>query len=306
MELKPVAAKPDIHAAAGVLDVRGGLFCDDPGLGKTVTGLALVLKVRGPFTAAAWTGRVWPEARGAVKPSPRAASPQSVLGREGPREGWGARSRRLSCPARVARVQTLGTVASPPAGVVPIYGHGGSRHGFYKLTPNPNKLTPQPPTSTPNAATPPPGAEPSPSLVQALFGSDDGTDTVERTPPAVRSRLAEVCGASEAEAGEGAESPTRLGAKRKADELDAEESQASNLTAGAEENWLECDVCGKWRKLPPGHHVDLERHWWCGDHPEEQFASCQVPDTWAAEYGARKDMRLSAAAGYVPLQNKVR
>jgi len=33
------------HAAADVPDLRGGLFCDDPGLGKTVTGLALVLKV---------------------------------------------------------------------------------------------------------------------------------------------------------------------------------------------------------------------------------------------------------------------
>eukprot|EP00976_Prorocentrum_cordatum_P050496 1019799-Prorocentrum_minimum.AAC.1 len=37
--------------SAEVPAVRGGLFCDDPGLGKTVTGLALILKTLGATPA---------------------------------------------------------------------------------------------------------------------------------------------------------------------------------------------------------------------------------------------------------------
>ncbi|KAJ7544027.1 hypothetical protein O6H91_09G062200 [Diphasiastrum complanatum] len=39
---------PDIPTE--VVDFRGGLFCDEPGLGKTVTALALILKTQGRFS----------------------------------------------------------------------------------------------------------------------------------------------------------------------------------------------------------------------------------------------------------------
>lgn len=37
----------EVHTSPSVPDFRGGLFCDEPGLGKTITGIALVLKTLG-------------------------------------------------------------------------------------------------------------------------------------------------------------------------------------------------------------------------------------------------------------------
>ena len=38
-------------------------------------------------------------------------------------------------------------------------------------------------------------------------------------------------------------------------------------------------------------------------HPEPEFASCRVPCTWMEEYGAHADVHLSAADGYIPLDD---
>lgn len=46
-------ARPDL-----VSDVCGGLFCDEPGLGKTVTALSLVLRTRGRMAQRVPTGAV--------------------------------------------------------------------------------------------------------------------------------------------------------------------------------------------------------------------------------------------------------
>ena len=191
--------------------------------------------------------------------------------------------------------QTLGTVASPPPDVVPIYGHSGRRHGFYKLMPA--SAAPIPPTPITAASSPAPGADDSSSLAESShggvanrnlsFGSEDavvmnGTrraDTKEEAAEAeaVPSGLVEGEGASVGVnvSGESA----RIRAKRKADELDAssQPEASERATTGAEdsgqvrgeaeeaeENWLQCDVCSRWRRLPPGFEVDLEGDWFCG------------------------------------------
>ena len=41
-----------LEAPAPVVDVRGGFYCDEPGLGKTVTSIALILKTAGAVPAA--------------------------------------------------------------------------------------------------------------------------------------------------------------------------------------------------------------------------------------------------------------
>jgi hypothetical protein len=59
----------DADASAAALapaDCRGGLFCDEPGMGKTVSTLALVLRTRGTFSCAPPGARTGREACGAA------------------------------------------------------------------------------------------------------------------------------------------------------------------------------------------------------------------------------------------------
>jgi hypothetical protein len=45
--------------------------------------------------------------------------------------------------------------------------------------------------------------------------------------------------------------------------------------------WVQCDnpECLKWRKLPPSvKSKDLPEKWYCCDHPEKKWRSCDVSE----------------------------
>uniref|UniRef100_A0A8D1D2C8 MORC family CW-type zinc finger 3 n=1 Tax=Sus scrofa TaxID=9823 RepID=A0A8D1D2C8_PIG len=44
-----------------------------------------------------------------------------------------------------------------------------------------------------------------------------------------------------------------------------------------DQNWVQCDSCLKWRKLPDG--IDqLPEKWYCSNNPDPQFRNCDVPE----------------------------
>ncbi|XP_030614739.1 MORC family CW-type zinc finger protein 3a [Archocentrus centrarchus] len=46
-----------------------------------------------------------------------------------------------------------------------------------------------------------------------------------------------------------------------------------------DQNWVQCDKCLRWRKLPDGYDVNkLPDKWFCQMNPDPQFRSCQVPE----------------------------
>ncbi|XP_066542778.1 MORC family CW-type zinc finger protein 3-like isoform X2 [Hoplias malabaricus] len=46
-----------------------------------------------------------------------------------------------------------------------------------------------------------------------------------------------------------------------------------------DQNWVQCDACQKWRKLPDGiDHDKLPEKWFCHLNPDNQFRSCTVPE----------------------------
>ncbi|XP_061827164.1 MORC family CW-type zinc finger protein 3a [Nerophis lumbriciformis] len=51
----------------------------------------------------------------------------------------------------------------------------------------------------------------------------------------------------------------------------------ADICKGPDQNWVQCDSCQKWRKLPDG--IDCSRlpdSWFCHMNPEPQFRSCEV------------------------------
>ncbi|XP_034430556.1 MORC family CW-type zinc finger protein 3a isoform X1 [Hippoglossus hippoglossus] len=46
-----------------------------------------------------------------------------------------------------------------------------------------------------------------------------------------------------------------------------------------DQNWAQCDACGRWRKLPDGIDCDkLPKKWFCHLNPDPQFRSCLVEE----------------------------
>nr|XP_014345398.1 PREDICTED: MORC family CW-type zinc finger protein 3 isoform X1 [Latimeria chalumnae] len=46
-----------------------------------------------------------------------------------------------------------------------------------------------------------------------------------------------------------------------------------------DQNWVQCDSCLKWRKLPDGINPDkLPDKWYCWSNPDPQYRSCDVPE----------------------------
>ena len=54
----------------------------------------------------------------------------------------------------------------------------------------------------------------------------------------------------------------------------------SSAGGGVTEEWIACDVCGKWRKVPESVVAKLgkEDKWHCEQNPTPGFASCDVPE----------------------------
>lgn len=64
----------------------------------------------------------------------------------------------------------------------------------------------------------------------------------------------------------------------------SEQQQATGLApakaqAQSVENWVQCDRCGKWRRVREDLLDDLDdaSNWYCEDNPDEQHNHCNVP-----------------------------
>lgn len=54
--------------------------------------------------------------------------------------------------------------------------------------------------------------------------------------------------------------------------------EAASAVAQAD-NWVQCDRCGKWRRVPETVVDTLEddSNWFCEDNPDEKHNSCNIP-----------------------------
>ncbi|XP_030622896.1 MORC family CW-type zinc finger protein 3-like [Chanos chanos] len=52
-----------------------------------------------------------------------------------------------------------------------------------------------------------------------------------------------------------------------------------DMVESPDQNWVQCDDCMKWRKIPDGFDCDLlPRKWFCHMNPDNQFRSCDIPE----------------------------
>jgi hypothetical protein len=228
--LRADTATGELHLAEGAPpaapDFRGGMLCDEPGLGKTITALSLVLSTLGALPQApagaevTWFGR----SLGAYTLSEEEAAGG---GRRGAEEAAQGRQRMTRGARKLAGMdleeEELDDPRSPKRAKRPAKGQPG---GSPRAVATPAQL----PRASAAAASPA-------STQPASSGGGSGLDEAPR------------CELSDGEADE---------------EFDGLQ-------------WLQCELCCKWRKLyhagvPPG------APWCCYLHPDPLQRSCALPE----------------------------
>ncbi|XP_030622894.1 MORC family CW-type zinc finger protein 3-like [Chanos chanos] len=52
-----------------------------------------------------------------------------------------------------------------------------------------------------------------------------------------------------------------------------------DMVESPDQNWVQCDDCMKWRKIPDGFDCELlPEKWFCHMNPDNQFRSCDIPE----------------------------
>uniref|UniRef100_A0A061QW72 CW-type domain-containing protein n=1 Tax=Tetraselmis sp. GSL018 TaxID=582737 RepID=A0A061QW72_9CHLO len=52
----------------------------------------------------------------------------------------------------------------------------------------------------------------------------------------------------------------------------------NEATAEVEDIWAQCELCNKWRRLPPGSVVQEDEPWFCSMNMDRQRNRCEVPE----------------------------
>ncbi|CAL8471722.1 g11264 [Coccomyxa elongata] len=246
-----------------VTDIRGGFFCDEPGLGKTITALALVLRTKDSIP------RPPPEAKVTVA-----------------RYKDGKRAAFYTMPAHAkVRASSAGSVRRSRRG-----SDVGGQH---------DSLQPTPRVATCAA----------PLAVQAGGFSccaPKARSTREKRSsseqPALSVEGGEICNVGGEAAGYWKRqkmSDSSAGGQQAQPEytyqhrlLQAGEHGEEGLED--ETDWVQCDICDKWRALPIGHKGAHDGEWICIMHPDPEMASCNVE-----EEKVHEDTQYTYCEGYV-------
>lgn len=241
-----------------VADFRGGLLCDDPGLGKTITSIGLILRTKGTLPDAPAGAEVLelahPEGSCRYRlycVSESLATSGSRLQRVGTRAGGHGR-------------RTRSAVAAGAAVLTP--GPEGSREdGMAVSTPDEEVLESPPP--------------PKRLKVKGRAGS---VDVGVATPDLPAEKQGLLGQSSEDDASMGPAAYSEAASLATTVKLDtptsSSMSHASSATSGEDDSpdtWLQCDLCHKWRRLPEDY-CPPEGLWSCYQHPHPGFRSCTV------------------------------
>ncbi|KAL4420646.1 hypothetical protein ABPG75_010302 [Micractinium tetrahymenae] len=204
-------------------DFQGGLFCDEPGLGKTVTGIALLLRSLGVLPAAPPGAEVvWvqPGQKGYyLLPREEAATASRLM-------------RKSSGGSRLSLRRTRSSGAAAAAGE----GADGA-------------------------------AGEAPAVKRRRRGSGSGS----------ASALGQQDEEQQAGVNDEGMDPGTVDAAAAAEGAAMEEAAAEPKVPGAPD-WLPCDLCGTWRRLPPGCEAPAGV-FVCSKNPDDalQWQGCQAP-----------------------------
>ncbi|GFY92281.1 SNF2 domain-containing protein [Actinidia rufa] len=258
-----------------IRDFRGGMFCDEPGLGKTITALSLILKTRGTMAEPPDGVQViwckhnadhrcgYYELNGGNITSGGILSNQRVVSHHARR---GQLSSFKLTPRESIRCSSQERVSSS--------GFAVSISGSSDLSPD--KGIDSPTTACSRAATcVVRGTRTLSRIKRSLFHTYE-EESHFSNELRIRNRSSKRKHASNG---------LRRGSLDKHDGLSFELPHSSKkhrkLTADHieyNETWVQCDACRKWRKLPDATVADSSTAWFCSMNNDSLHKSCSDPE----------------------------
>ncbi|OVA04873.1 SNF2-related [Macleaya cordata] len=246
--------------APTVRDFCGGLFCDEPGLGKTITALSLILKTQGIL-----------------------ADPP-----EGVEVTWCSHNNDQRCG-----YYELSADKFSPGNFLPSWKRfvcqNGRRGQFYQDT---FTLDGQPKSCSPKKV----GAMVSDELCARITDSCPGnlgiSSSTATTSPATRVlRCTRSMGLARRNLFGKYEGDSGLATERKRKKQAVDRRHLSRLRKSGKkprkdnadcfeynETWVQCDACRKWRKLPETSLLDATAAWFCSMNSDPLYQNCAIPE----------------------------
>lgn len=251
-----------------VNDFHGGMFCDEPGLGKTVTALSLILKTHGtladppPDADVVWCTHDPDRRCGYYELTADNFAPGSFV------STW---KRYISHSDQKGKASCSGSpivISSPSA--------ENSRSSRKRGKSVCSEAFTDPSTSSRGKAeiSSCTGSRsmPAPRVIRSTRSSS----RVKRNLPDTYDRSAGL-GNKKRSVAENVFSLVNLGASPRSPSSNKKPRKNSSGQSDLNETWVQCDSCRKWRKLPKKSIVDMRTAWFCSMHIDPTYRSCKAP-----------------------------
>ncbi|CAI9091372.1 OLC1v1026393C2 [Oldenlandia corymbosa var. corymbosa] len=266
-----VSGKIVTGTVPSIVDARGGMFCDEPGLGKTITALSLILKTQGTL-----------------------ADPP-----DGVQVVWCAHNFDQRCGYYEVSTQDIGSDGVSESDRVMCLNPRRGQFNQDDLTPSLNSeiCTPQKLPLADEKSGVINGSYTNSGILseKARMGTRTSSDTFRNHSQTKRNLLNEYEEASESPL---CKQTRRSVMKRKHasggsnlnsshvcnGDLDGSSSKRKRAKITytdhilENETWVQCDGCGKWRKLVDGSAADSSRAWFCRMNSDPLHQECSAPE----------------------------
>ncbi|DBA80065.1 TPA: hypothetical protein ACH3X2_007554 [Trebouxia sp. C0005] len=233
-------------------DCRGGLFCDEPGLGKTITGLALICKTRGTIHTTPLDPDGNPFKCTWVKdPTGRPAAFYTAASSSKP-NGATRTSRRTSSSSAVQLTPQSQQLTPQPTPITPLLSHTEELQPSQDLSKR---------HKTAASVRKPSGSSHSSEGQdrQILKGSIQEGNRQLPGGSHTEGTAARTADGNQNESDASVVEGNGHNLMTKAQEVHSASAGAQGL-AGTNYVWVQCDLCNKWRELPKGHQIALDMY----------------------------------------------
>ncbi|KAH9623700.1 hypothetical protein KSS87_016982 [Heliosperma pusillum] len=255
-----------------VPDFHGGFFCDEPGLGKTITALSLILKTKGAMAAPPkgaeiiWCKDDANQKCGFYECSGSRFSVLAILSPGQKSENQNDR-RGLFSPDELIPENYL----TPKRGSLSSSG-GHAFSSVYSCPEIQGATSPKLMLSAPAASLDRRARalnSVKKNLIERMeYSSGNAKDTKKQRDATKRKRASNNATSVCLENPSGTSSEFQSASKR----------QKSDVGVQYVEDWINCDNCGKWRRVPAENVPDPEAVWFCSLNPNPDYQNCNIPE----------------------------
>lgn len=341
--LDTVSGELSPEAPSEVQDFQGGLFCDEPGLGKTVTALSLILKTQGasanppPGTEIYWVPQGTGERMGYYEVN----SSSSLLGGSALKRSMLLKARknqefvltservavcRLSSRDVALLDMSANDLTTSSSLAVPEITYGRRRlsglvnesviRASSPAVARSTRLSQKLSSSLP--AKPNPGPTRSSIRVKRKLGKSfdataEGSHLFDNT--ADRKKIRKGFGRHSLDSKISSDIGSGLGSPSAVEGITPPAASTSNVSLSdpvnekhvrsktfqvqnwiyEEENWVQCEACSKWRKLPSGAIPPKDDiAWFCSLNPDSTYQKCTIPQ----ETDPEPDVSVKSLPGF--------